>query len=184
MTTATPYRTNIKQTVNRKPSVAVRAAIHGLQTARVNPNFVLHMGTYGDVADKEKNICFGCMATVTLQSIANTAFDIRSVGFTSTRAAACDANHNEVLDFEWAINQLRLGGTFPLYRFCELVTDDVAKNDLPTYVPGLPFNGDALSHAPNSGLGQLLSGCPEDNELDVAIARLTLLAELLESKGF
>lgn len=171
---------SIKTSIYRKPSIAVRAAIHGLQTNRERPDFTLNMRTFGTLTELEpthKNgvrQCFGCMATCALQSITNTSLRVGNISSPESRAIACDQSYWDVKSFEKAIDYLRVNNPNHLYTLCEV-----------DHIPGLPSRVPvSRSFTTNNHEGYVLEGEPSNAEVDTAIERLTLFAEKLEKLGF
>lgn len=154
--------TSIRDIVRRKPSVAIRATIHGLQTHRNRDDFKLDMGTFGT---SRGGVCVGCMATCALQSITNTTFTTDTIHFPG-RCKATNALTCDVSDFEEAIEEVRCRNARRLYRYCGLNEDEV--ESLPHYV----------------AQSVLLCGQPSQPEVDLAIGRLSAFAEELEAKGY
>lgn len=168
---------SVRKAVHRKPSVAVRAAIHGLQTNQDRKDFQLDMSTYGDIQNGE--VCLGCMATVSVQSLANAHFTVADIQNYRLRANACKAERGEVHLFEYAMNSLRLNDSEMLYEFCGVLLE----KDLPKHVPAVNPDVDGLPDTNNCD-SVVLSGRPSKEQVQVAIARLTKLAIELEAKGF
>lgn len=152
-----------------KPSIAIRAAIAGLNNRRNDPTFRLNMDTYGRSAlAGEKKLCFGCMATVSLEAITNTYLTSDVIDVVRWRANACNADHGDVDKFEIAMNAVRCNDLSRLYNFCNVNQAD--RESLPQRVNGSPF--------------YLLEGSPTADEIDYAIDELTKCAETLEAKSF
>lgn len=180
--TETTEPASLRKQIDRKPSVVVRAAIHGLQTNKDRNDFRLDMGTYGGVGYRgEKVVCIGCMATVAMQSISNVVFTSSTIHNHHQHANACGSSAIDVAIFEIAVNDLRLNTTTELYRICNLDTHEQAT--LPTTVPAIDPSETPFGLTDNLN-GILLIGRPSDGQVAVAIARLTKLAVILENKGF
>lgn len=167
MSTATATQFDISAAVNRKPSIAVRAAIHGLSNRRNDPKFVLHMSTWGGVND---GLCMGCMATVSLEAITNTQLTAASIWTTNGRASACNASAIDSNAFETAMNTLRCNNCYTLYQYCGLPSHD--SRNLPMTLSSYGVDE------------YLLDGKPSNEQLDKAIEVLTRFANDLEARGF
>lgn len=161
---------DIKAMVHRKPSVVVRAAIHGLQTHRNRDDFIIDMHTYGSVGYNPTtggNLCIGCLATCALQSITNVELTTDNIAGTSSHAEAVSCDFVTVASFETAVNNLRFDDPNLLYSFCGISSYDADR--LPASV----------------GIGNWLKQAKQSkHELDRAITELTEFATKLESLGF
>lgn len=169
---------DIRDIIYRKPSVAVRAAIHGLEINRHRDDFILDMVTFGTSGYRQgKPICFGCMATCALQSITNTQLTHDTIG-AGDRWLAVKSNRATVDAFETAIERLRRRMPSTLYEMCRLTYDE--RDSLPQVVPVSAKCKDIHRTVGRT----VLSGNPQDREINDAIFDLTDFAELLEAKGF
>ena len=86
---------------------AIEATIKGFNDALENPNFFIDMSTFGTSL---KGLCYGCMATVTLQSLNGRNFLGREIFSTTRRAKGCGQPREIVEQFESAIDDFRKGG--------------------------------------------------------------------------
>lgn len=88
------------------PSLAVRAAIEGIEHYRSHPNFKFNLrrfgGSYG-------YICYGCAATAAVQWIAKTDLTPDNIGNRHLRAAFLEFEFGDLEGFECAIDGLRCG---------------------------------------------------------------------------
>lgn len=158
---------DLRAAVRKKPSVAIRAAIAGLNKRKNDPKFVFDMDTYG--RREQSGICFGCMATVCVESITNTDLTVNTISRTDNRALACGVAYEALDDFEFSMNAVRCNDLHSLYHFCGIPRDQ--REDLPSGV-----NTDGRLY--------LLDGTPSAEDIDEAIKALEVVATQLEAKGF
>lgn len=183
MTVCETEPVTVKELIHRKPSLVVRATIHGLQTASTREDFRLNMNTFGDTGKSgDKRVCIGCMATCAMQSLFNVTFTASNIDSAARRANVAGLTHNpfgDYYDLEVAVDRVRQGLTSKLYNICGITWGEWP--NLPAEVPAVSRQD--KTYAANA-IGVVLAGVPSTTELEVAIERLTLLAEQLEAKGF
>lgn len=166
---------SVSDMIHRKPSIVIRAAIHGLQAAMSRDDFELDMCVYGDTMRiGDKGICMGCLATCAMQSLFNVKFTTKTILSRNQRATAIGTDFVYLQKLENAVDDVRCGDVYRLFQLCKV---DLCE------VPGLayvPYRDGTLA---NSSL-TLLTGEPKKADVDIAVTRLTFLAERLEAKGF
>lgn len=163
----TMFSFDLRAAVRKKPSVAIRAAIAGLNKRKDDPKFVFDMDTYG--RREVSGTCFGCMATVSVESITNTDLTVKTITGTNNRADSCGVAYEALDDFEFSMNAVRCNDLYSLYHFCGVTREE--QESLPTSVI-------------DNGNRYLLDGTPSTREINYAISALDIVAKQLEAKGF
>ncbi len=104
----------------KKPSEALQAMLNGLDDPG---NLQVSMDTFYGYLRREPaggGICFGCAATCTLQYLADKKLPACSdLKEDSYRAKFFGLRLKHFTEFEYAIDQARLGYLEPLFSFCE-----------------------------------------------------------------
>ena len=122
---------------------AIQSLITGLNKAIAGTNgyenFNLTMNTYGDASD---TVCYGCVATVALQELVGYIFppETYSNKYADTEDDRCIYSHQrailnhelaenytrkDIIAFEEAVNDFRLGRINPLYEYFDEPTPEV-----------------------------------------------------------
>ncbi len=105
---------DIKELTNNRPSEALEAMVRGLYKYKDNPKFIIKVSTYGDA---EGSICYGCMATCTIQELANKDLLPENIINGYDRANYLGFDSDQLRDFEWVIDDARSGKLAPLWLF-------------------------------------------------------------------
>lgn len=115
-TTAEELKTPRIRDIIKKPSQAIRAMIRGLQRQGRRKQFRIKMSSWGHT---EKEMCYGCAATCTVQEIAhrNLVPGKELINDTYDRARFFGFDRDDLDNFEQAMNQVRLGSFISLYWF-------------------------------------------------------------------
>ena len=81
-----------------------------VKSLTIPPLIAIDMGTFGSVKRRGgKKICYGCAATNTICQISGKVFDSENIQWSSRRANFVNANEWFLIDFEEAIDNLRIG---------------------------------------------------------------------------
>ena len=99
-----------------KMSDAIDAMIKGLREI-LGDNFKVDMESFGHA---NRGVCYGCAATCAIQQIAGKLFtpdDLEYAYMVAKKATALDMNKEEMLAFETAIDQFRMGNIWFLLKF-------------------------------------------------------------------
>lgn len=104
---------NIRETL-KVPSAAIQSVIDGLEHQSKRDDFKINMRTFGEV---DGNICFGCMATCSIQEVAKRNLSLDNIHHSLKRANALDMDQFEIIYFENAIDSLRCGRIGALMAF-------------------------------------------------------------------
>lgn len=104
-----------------KVSDALRAMVAGLLEQDAREDFNIDMGSYGKftpLPKPYKGVCFGCAATCAIQKLVGKNFNSEYIRNNYTRALFLDIDHEELWQFEMAINSFRLYTDLrPLFEF-------------------------------------------------------------------
>lgn len=128
----------IRDLVQGKPSVVVRAMINGLEKAQRRKSFVVDMWTYFGLDDDEK-VCVGCAATCALQELTGinlvyrevkhvlNEYNLRLLDDSMTKLAKIfQARKDDIYLFEKVVDRLRSGyvgesnNPVYLYGYCRM----------------------------------------------------------------
>ncbi len=114
---------NIKETV-KTPSNALQYMVDGLRKQSQRTDFRINMRTFGAVGffeDKsDKDICYGCAATCTIQEIAKKDLTIDTIRGIDARSMALGFDYSELERFEEAIDGARAGHLGRLFHFFDM----------------------------------------------------------------
>jgi len=104
-----------------KPSDAVQAMIDGLLEQDARKGFKVDMDTFGSSMD---GICYGCAATCAVQKIAGKDLPADVIGMAREEAEFLGFDLKDVIDFEFAIDDLRAGDTKGLSEYYDRFISD------------------------------------------------------------
>lgn len=114
-------------------SQALKAMLTGLEKQSKRSDFIIDMDTFGSYRD---NICFGCVATCTLQEIAQKDFIGEMIIYDASRAAYLGFDRNELAEFELAIDLARrfsFNSLFAFYHINDLELRGQFRKEMDTY---------------------------------------------------
>lgn len=101
-----------------KPSDLLFAMIKGLEKQSKRKDFKIDMGTFGDArwVTGNKQICFGCAATCTIQEIAKKKLDPSNIAYLLDRAKLLGFEEGELNQFESWVDLMRRGNDSSIYN--------------------------------------------------------------------
>jgi hypothetical protein len=154
-----------------KPSAVLRIAAQGVLSHLDRNDFEFDMNVFGN-ANPETGVCYGCLATATLEEAAGVRFQPDEITPCSARAATLNLEWLDVSYFEYAIDSVRKGGLGSLLHFC-----GVEKESLPAEFE--EFFNSALDTV--SVAGRWSDSRPSREKLHAFVAQLGDIAAKLEA---
>lgn len=98
----------VKAKFGVSPSYTLRTMVQGLLNHSKRENFRVAMNTFG-AYDDTYEICFGCVATVTIQELSGRSFDGREINNVWSRARFLELKEELLDEFEDAVDAARCG---------------------------------------------------------------------------
>lgn len=114
------------------PSSAIRAMINGLRNQSQRDDFSVDMLTFGAHIG---STCFGCAATCAVQQATGINFTRDSIKSCVSKSKAVGVSPLHLQQFEYVIDDLRLGAIAPLFEYYDLdIPRELICLDLPLMV--------------------------------------------------
>jgi hypothetical protein len=107
----------IRDTLNNKPSAAIRAMIEGTKEQDLRDDFAIDANTYGNVSIEHPELCFGCFATCAVQKIAKRNLTVETIYSVGTRAEALGIYVFDLDAFEEAMDVLRVDDPLEMLHY-------------------------------------------------------------------